>query len=288
MMTQQFVRENLPYLRIVPEEDYHRAAREGEFVGSHQLADFRTCPRLYHKKMTGEIERTDSSAFQFGRALHKLALEGQPAFNEDFVVSAGPVNPRTGEPFGRLTKAYKEWAAAQTADVVSPEDYETMRKIVGAMKEHREIRRLLTDGFPEGTIRVKSCGLDLQARLDWFCPYLEKGVQAIVDLKTCENLDNFEHDARRYGYPQQLAFYRHALFCAQEDFDEGEGRPRTELYIIAVEKREPFRVGVWKLTDDLVAEADGVNLRAMTRLRKCRETDEWPTDYEEMRILDIG
>ena len=76
MMTQQFVRENLPYLRIVPEEDYHRAAREGEFVGSHQLADFRTCPRLYHKKMTGEIERTDSSAFQFGLALHKLALEG--------------------------------------------------------------------------------------------------------------------------------------------------------------------------------------------------------------------
>lgn len=287
MMPESEIRDLFPYVAIIPEDEYHRAAREGDRIGSHQLADFRSSPILFHKKRTGEIERSDSAAFQFGRALHKLVLEGKEAFDGAYVVCAGPVNPKTGEPFGKLTKAYKEWASVQPKEIVSPEDFAAMEKIAEAVWCHPVASKLLADGFPEGTLRVDSCGLPLQARLDWFVPFWEEKRQAIVDLKTCESLDNFPSDARRFGYPNQLMFYHHCLFCAQEEADDRRIHPHTDLYIIAVEKREPFRVGVWKMSDDLASDADAQNLRAMDRLRGCIESDEWPTNYEDLRMLDV-
>ncbi|MCR5414831.1 MAG: PD-(D/E)XK nuclease-like domain-containing protein [Kiritimatiellae bacterium] len=274
-----------PYLLDIPEDEYHRAAREGEYVGSHQLADFRMCPLLYRKKVLGEIERADSPALAFGRALHKFVLEGQDAFNEEYVVNAGPVNPKTGEPFGRLTKAYRSWAAVQTARIVSPEDYETMRKMRDSVRAHEGAMDILECGVAEAVVRAKSCGIPLQARMDWFNPYAGDGRQAIVDLKTCENLDCFESDAIRFGYPQQLEFYSHVLFCVQDAVLDGEPGPATDLYLIGVEKREPFRTGVWRLSDDLVSQASCSNMRSLSRLESCRRSGVWPTDYEDVRIL---
>ena len=95
----------LPFLVDVPADEYHEAARRGQYLSSHLLGDFRRSPRLYHKKMTGEIEPEDSAAFLMGRAVHTLVLEGRGKFDEEFLVSDGPVNPKTGETFGRTTKA---------------------------------------------------------------------------------------------------------------------------------------------------------------------------------------
>ena len=89
-------------------DEYHQAARDGKFLSSHLLGDFRKSPLLYKKKMNGEIEPTESAALAVGRAVHTLVLEGRGKFDEEFMVSDGPVNPKTGEPFGKLTKAYRE------------------------------------------------------------------------------------------------------------------------------------------------------------------------------------
>lgn len=48
---------------------------------------------------------------------HCLILEGQAAFDEQYLVAGGPVNPKTGEPYGKATKAYAEWIAAQTREI---------------------------------------------------------------------------------------------------------------------------------------------------------------------------
>ena len=64
----------LPFLADIPASEYHEAARQGRFLSSHLLGDFRKSPRLYRKKMTGEIEPEDSAAFLMGRAVHTLIL----------------------------------------------------------------------------------------------------------------------------------------------------------------------------------------------------------------------
>jgi hypothetical protein len=53
----------------------------------------------------------DEPAYLLGRAAHTLILEGRVAYERAFAVG-GPINPRTGQPFGAGTKAFAEWAAS--------------------------------------------------------------------------------------------------------------------------------------------------------------------------------
>ena len=114
--------------------------------------------------------------------------------------------------------------------------------------------------------------------MDWFNPDFE-GRPVIVDLKTCDNLSFFERDARKYGYPEQLAFYREVFKAASDGV-------APDTYIVGIEKREPYRCGVWKLTDGLLDQSAATNQMAMSLLKECRCRNEWPTGYEALRIFD--
>lgn len=255
----------------IPAEEYHADARAGKFLSSHLLGDFRRSPSLYHKKLTGEIPPSESPALLLGRAAHSLILEGRAAFDEEFRVSNGPLNPKTGEAYGRLTKAYAEWAAEQTRAIVSEKDFGFLVKLQKSVWLNRAASELLAEGFAEGTVRRVYCGTPCQIRCDWMCP------SGLVDLKTCDNLDYFEGAARAYGYVHQMAFYRAILREAT-----GETVP---VHLIAVEKAEPLRCGVWRISEAVLGEAERQNEVAIARLLECRRADSWPTGYEDVRLL---
>ena len=269
-----------PFLVDIPADAYHESARKGRYLSSHLLNDFRKAPRLYRKKMTGEIEPGDSAAYQMGRAVHPLILEGRGKFDEEFLISEGPINAKTGEPFGKLTKAYREWAAAQSLPVVSGAEFNFMTQLQRSVWLHPVAAELLAEGVSEQTVRTNYCGEMCQIRMDWFRDSYN-GQPVICDLKTCENLDYFESDCRKYGYPHQMAFYKRVL----ETASDGELKP--DVYFIAVEKREPYRCGVWKLTDALLESCAVSNERAIEELRECRMTNSWPTRTEDLQILDV-
>ena len=260
----------------IPEEEYHAASRRGEFISSHLLADFRRSPVLYRKTVDGLIPHASSDAFAFGTAAHKLILEGREAFDREYLVAEGPVNPKTGEAFGPNTKAYKEWAAAQAPRIVlSPRDSGRLNQMLRSVQEHKDATRLLGGGFPEGSVRTAWAGLPCQIRVDWFNP-----TEGVVDLKTCEDIDRFELDAKRFGYGNQMAFYRSVLAVAASDKPED-----IPVHIVAVEKSEPFRCGVWQVDSLWLDSCARQNEIAMGRLKACRESGEWPTGYESLRIL---
>ena len=260
-----------PCFVSLPADEYHADARAGKFLSSHLLADFRRSPLLYRKKIEGEIPPSDSPALALGRATHTLILEGRAAFDEQYIVSDGPKNPRTNEPFGKATKAYQEWQAAQTRSVVSERDFGFMLKLQRAVWLHDAASTLLSEGFAEGVVRRDYCGVAAQIRCDWVCP------GGLVDLKTCDCLDYFEGAARALGYIAQMAFYRAVLREAT-----GETLP---VHFVAVEKTEPLRCGVWRVADAALDEAERQNEAAIARLIDCRRTDTWPTGFEDVRIL---
>lgn len=274
-----------PFIVDIPADEYHQAARDGKFLSSHLLGDFRSCPQLYKKKMSGEIEPSDSTAYQIGRAVHTLILEGRAKFDAEYLISSGPTNPKTGEPFGKTTKAYKEWLAAQQRPIVSSEDFGWMSKLQQSVWIHPLAGALLEHGRAEGTVRISVNGEPCQIRMDWFNPDF-KGKPAIVDLKTVAEISAFERDARKYGYDKQLAFYRTVFTEAAKVHGVDDSCLCPDVYIIAIEKTQPFRCGVWKLTDELLDQATILNLNAMSRLRECRCQDTWPTDYEDLRVMD--
>lgn len=122
-------------------------------------------------------------------------------------------------------------------------------------------------------VRATYSEVACQIRVDWTHP--ERG---IVDLKTIDDLDYFELQARSFGYAHQLAFYRAVLAMVV--------RVKVDVHVIAVEKKEPFRVGVWRFTDQVLDAAARENLSAIERLKICRKEDRWPTGYEAIRSFD--
>ena len=254
-------------------DEYHVRSRSGEFMSSHLLADFRESPALYRKEILGEIEDAESLALALGRAAHSLILEGRAAFDEEFTVADGPVNPKTGEPFGKATKAYAEWRSVQDREIVAGKDFNFILRLQKSVWLHPVASELLVNGVAEGVIRVEYCGVPCQIRMDWFSEKF-----GLVDLKTCDSLRWFESDCRRYGYIFQMAFYR-AVIRKVTSWN-------VPVHIIAVEKNEPFSTGVWKLTDEVLDLAELTNKAALERYRNCLFSGNWPTGYEETRIID--
>ncbi|MCL2001735.1 MAG: PD-(D/E)XK nuclease-like domain-containing protein [Planctomycetes bacterium] len=265
---------SLPGL-VYPEDEKAYHARSGEFMSSHQLRDFRRCPELFHRQRAGLIPRVDKPAWLVGRAAHCLIIEGKGAFDARYM-TGGPVNPKTGKPYGADTKAHAEWASQQTREVITGEQMYTVERMADAVTRHDLGSRLFTGGVGEGVARAEYGGVPCQVRLDYLHP-----TYGIVDLKTTDEMDWFESDARKYGYLHQLAFYRGVLAV------KAGGIPPATIpcHLAAVEKSEPFRCGIWLVAPALLDDLDIQNIAALDEFASCEITGIWPTRYEERRTF---
>lgn len=258
-------------LTFEPDEVYH--AQANRYLSSHQLMDFIRCPLLYRKKRLGLIDNTETPTFLVGKAGHVRILEGFEAYQDRFALG-GPINPTTGKPYGSLTKKFAEWRDIQQKPVLSQDQADLVEQMDIGVQQNGHAVALISRGVAEGIVRTEYCGLPCQIRVDWLNPQC-----GIVDLKTCDDLTYFEADARRYKYHNQLAFYQAVL-------KEATGA-LVPAHLIAIEKKEPFRCGVWRMSDDCLATARRDNEAMIERLKSCREENVWPTGYEEIRVLDI-
>lgn len=260
----------LTHLLAEPETVY--AVRRRDCVSSHALGDFRKNPQLYRKKQLGLVAEVQRPAYVTGRAAHCRTLEGADELHRRFAIG-GPINPKTGRPFGGDTKAFAEWAAAIGKPAISQDTADLCEQLADAVGHHAEAAALLAEGQAEGVIRTTYGGVPCQIRIDWLHP-----TRGIVDLKTIDDLDWFEVQAKSFGYAHQLAFYRAVLAAISG--------VKAAVHIIAVEKQEPFRVGVWRFSEQVLDAAARENLAAIERLTICRAQDRWPTGYEAIRSFD--
>lgn len=266
-----------------PEREYHAKAKH--CLSSHQLADFRKCPELLRRKRSGLIPDVESNAYLIGRAAHCLILEGQTEFDDRYLIGGGPINERTGKPFGPQTKAFAEWRVNEPRDVLSDVQGADVVRMADAVAAHTAAAALLSTGEPEAVVRTEYCGVPSQIRIDWWrAGGLVDGTAAdgprIVDLKTCDDIDWFESDARRFGYLYQMAFYAGVI--------EAAGHVFPDVSIIAVEKKEPYRCGVWDIGRASLQLARRENEAAICEFRECEQAGVWPTRYEKVRVLEVA
>ena len=130
----------------IPAEEYHAASRSGQYMSSHLLADFRESPELYRRKTSGEIAEAEGPALALGRA----------AFDEQYLVADSSVNPKTGEPYGKASKAYADWLASQTKEIVSQKDFGFIVKLQKSLGTHPIASALLDNGASEATVRAST------------------------------------------------------------------------------------------------------------------------------------
>lgn len=58
----------------IPAADYHAAPRCGECISSHPRGNFREAPELYRRKISGEIEETESCSVPVFREVKRTKV----------------------------------------------------------------------------------------------------------------------------------------------------------------------------------------------------------------------
>lgn len=104
---------NLPFFTTdMSNAEYHNGEWQREFISSTTLKNFLVSPKWFKYCLTNPKQISLGAAVQ-GSVYHSM-LESivntgsiDEIFKEFFVFQA-PVNPKTGEPYGTATKAYKE------------------------------------------------------------------------------------------------------------------------------------------------------------------------------------
>lgn len=251
-----------------PREAYD--ARRQTHLTAHRLATFRRCPRLFRDMELGIVADRDTDSYAFGRAAHTLILEGRDAYRREYEVG-GPINPKTGSSYGRDTKAFAEYAAQCHRQIVTTSDAADIERMALAVNGHKGARGLLDGLMVEQTIIYDIGGTPMQSRVDAHM----KGL--LVDLKTNRNIETFMLDVRRYGYAHQMAVYAMAMRAAYGSV--------PSVYLIAVEKRQPWRVGTFFIDTNILIRCMSEVYTAVGDYRVCRVNDEWPTGYEEQRRI---
>jgi len=264
---------DLDILQVESAEEYHAQAKRN--LSSHQLLDFMRCPWLHRKKAIGLIGDSDSVSYFVGRAAHVRILEGRENYIATYALG-GPINPKTGKHYGANTNAFREWAEEQGKPVLSQDQVDLIEQMASGVTMNSEAVDLLLYGRSEGVVRAEYCGTPCQIRIDWLHPH-----RGIVDFKTCDDLTWFEADAKRYGYAKQMAFYQSVLAQALDGL-------MVPVHLVAIEKKEPFRCGVWRISDETLQIARQENEAAIRRFLHCRKTDEWKTGYEDIRMLNTA
>lgn len=261
-------------------QDYedHRSTH----TGAHTLSTFISKgPAIYIRQMDGLYGSSNSKAFAFGRHAHTYILEGSKVLDQEIEIfhEPAPINEKTGKPYTASSAPYKAWASRKPACSISQAEYDDLLDSLWPLEQsvmgHDIARGLLTDGSPEVSFRGMLCGVPVQSRVDWLTPNAK-----IVDLKTCADIDDFEQNAKDFGYRFQMAFYGHMVRTAfgQDEMDDA--------FLIAVEKKEPHRCGVFRYTGDVLCAVYYTEVEpALDKLSKCIHNNAWPTGYENLITL---
>ena len=258
-------------LQIEPAEVYHN--QRNKYLSSHQLIHFMRCPYLWRKESLGLIGDVKSTEFLIGQATHTRILEGRDVYESQYVWDS-PINPTTGVPYHPATKKYTDWKKAQHRIVLTRTQAGGIEDLARGVAMNENAVELLCKGQAEGVLRAKFCGVQCQIRLDWVNPQY-----GFIDLKTCSDLDFFEYDAKKYNYPHQFAFYQAIIHAVIDDY--------LPVHVIAIEKKEPFRCGVWWVSTETLTAARGQIRAAIGRWKECLKNDRFPTGYETVRTLNI-
>lgn len=88
---------------------------------------------LLQKENGAGIEDEDCPAFQIGRAVHTMVLEGGDAFDRTYAIG-GPINPRTGKSFGSTSQAYQDCLSTKEFEYSKYFDWEGEANILAQIK----------------------------------------------------------------------------------------------------------------------------------------------------------
>lgn len=215
-----------------------------------------------------------------GTAFHTLLLEPHQWGER---IALGPVNPKTGESYGRGTKAWAEYEAANPGTTfISRAELADVHAMVTAASENETVRTLRA-----ASPLVEASAVWTDAEFGAVCKgrfdcLIERPDRVIVaDFKSTLDAspDKFGRDADKFGYVFQMAFYERAckvLFPGKTFVP----------YLIACESEDPYCVATYPIDEDTLAVGRSEVRAKLAQYQKSVKTNTWPSyDAETPLVL---
>jgi hypothetical protein len=239
----------------MPEEQYHADPSLGQSTAKLAVKSL----QLVKDKIDGIYVPSQSTEMGIGSIVHRMVLQPGSIQTAD----QGPINDRTGKPYGRDTIAFAAWQNINPGLIVIDP---WMRTMLDRMPE--EAGDIFQDGktevsvFHEDRSRVR-----VKARMDHVSDML-----MITDLKTCNDCSehSIERDAAKYLYWFQSAFYRRMML--QETSES------YRFQFVFCEKKPPYRWRVVCMTADYNLWANSQVQHVLDRIARAQESGNWNDD----------
>ena len=234
----------------IPDEQYYPLKR----VSNSKLKFLTECPNSYRESWRADMKET--KAMKFGKMFHCYILEEHEFWNRYFLIdtSQRPEPERT-----MLAQRNKDWKAllverAKAAGLIEI----TEKELDKCIKMKESISREPATWVLTDTPGEVEFGHVWEEEVEYYHPKLHKnqiefvemklkadkiidveGSRIIWDLKTVNNLAKWGRHSLEFGYHRQAALYSDTLDA-------------HEYFVIAVETKFPYNVGVWKATPALL------------------------------------
>lgn len=251
--------------------DYRRQPGESQ---SH-LKSILHSPAHY---LAGKKRRFRPSAVMtIGTATHCKTLEGDKTFESSFIVKP--------EHIKYTTKEGREWRDAQKNKTILVNDGidKQWDSVIGMTEALRELEWFNPDQpdyrkYNEVSFYWNEYGIPCKARLDRII--IKEDEVHVIDLKTTDSIsvEKFQSKALDLGYDFQAGWYSHAAELVY-------GK-RARFTFVAIERNEPWSIGIFEVPPEMLREARYKNERALQILKECLETNQWPSIDPTPRILE--
>lgn len=209
-----------------------------------------------------------------GSAFHSIVLEPHK-FGDEYVI-APKFNLRTNQ--GK--EDYAQFIAINEGKtVLTPEQYDTVRRMRDATMKHPLMNDLLLGGIVEDTIHWtdQETGVECKSRPD------HRGAGSVLlDLKSTQDasLEGFSRSCAKYRYHVQSAWYL--------DGCQAAGLRQYDTFVfVAVEKSPPYAVAIYYASDSFVSIGREAYREDLHIYAECIRTGQWPGYPTTIQPLDL-
>jgi hypothetical protein len=250
------------------EFDYRRA----EGANQSSLKKILESPAHYQAALKNRLIPTP--AMEMGTALHCLALDGQKAFETNYVKKPEGIKLNTKE-----GKEWKEEAGRKKVLAVGGKD-DPWGSVHGMSESLKRLAYF--DPAQEDYIKYNEVsvyweweGVACKARLD----RVDIENSLVLDLKTTDSIEPeiFQKKVVGLGYDFQAAYYAKA---AEVAFGK-----KFDFIFAAVERKPPYAVDLFRVDEEMMEESMAKCIAALRLYKTCSSLNQWPNREPMVRRL---
>jgi len=261
-------------IHTIPANQYHQDPADGASLSNSLikvlLNQSPAHARLKHPKLNPDLEQSEESKFDIGKAAHAALLEG---IDNVRVIEADDWRTKDAKQQRDEARASGKIPLLRRHFTELSIMVETARRFIAT---NPILSKAFASGQPEQTMLWKEGNVWCRAMIDW----LADDRRTIVDYKTtsasCPD-DFIRSSMTAFGYDTQEAFYKRGMASL---------RHQADFFFLVQEDSAPFACYIVQCAESMREMAAHKVERAIALWEACLIADQWPSYPEGVYVAE--